>query len=417
MDPSKQDPYLLSRINNIQADLDSKTTAIAEIQRDVGRLCTALLGPNGSVARSQTYSEVSSHPARQASPYIPTNNNQTAQEIDNPSSIGTSLTKVSVTGAPPVPSIKSEFNPQQSIGAYAGNASNNEDTSKALVLHRGYHNPTPTYQPVTHGPPVNTVQWQPQGLPINGMNPPAPTIVGPIVGPQFTTNININGVPRSIPSSLKGSAPAKKSVLAPVRESLGPSAPVFYGRTVRASAPAKVPNWKGGPAPPHVSARMAPPVLQGPQGPAGPIGPMHAIGLMHPIGPVHPNGLTYPANLIHPAGLIHPGGTGHITQPPQLQPNQQHQQQQNYRKFRKGCANCGDITHIQKYCRKKAGEGDGKIFHHRPNHPMNHPVTRSSEKAPGYPIDRQFELIETILAHNRMMQMGIKPPAIPAYFY
>ncbi|KAJ6259215.1 hypothetical protein Dda_6113 [Drechslerella dactyloides] len=382
MDSPNPDSYLLSRINTIQADLDSKTVAIAEIQRDVGRLCSALLGPATTIVRSDTFSDDSSHRERQA-PYRLTYGNHSDREPEDPSSIGTTLTKVSITGAPPLPSIKSEVNPHRLIGSsigIVGNGGENHagEASKTLTVRNADRPHTPIYESYVDGEVVDDTHWQVEGLSINGTRTPAPSVGvgGPIASPplQPTTQIMVNGVPRSIPSSLKGSAPVKKSALAPLRESLGPSEPVFYGRTIRATAPAKVPGWKGGPAPAQVSARVPPTIPEAPPGVAG--------------------------------------AERQVSQP------------QLSRKPRgKGCANCGDVTHILKYCRKKTGKGpeggenSEKMFHHRPNHPMNQPITRPCEKAPGYPIDRQIELIETILAQTRMKQLGIQPVAVPAFMY
>ncbi|KAF3918505.1 hypothetical protein ABW21_db0205955 [Orbilia brochopaga] len=229
--------------------------------------------------------------------------NQGIKELENPSSIGTSLTKVSVRNAQALqapPSVKSEINPHQFASSSFGNTGiigNNEEREAReaahtlLQLHRGHQSPTPTYGIYTSGlqdpdgSPVNTGRitngqlrvvngcpssngspvanhhvpvinyapvvsrvpivnqapiinhapivnhapvvnhWQAEGLSINRPKAPAQIADGTTMVPQPTTNININGVQRSIPSSLKGSAPMRNSALAPVQQALPPKLP------------------------------------------------------------------------------------------------------------------------------------------------------------------------------------------------
>ncbi|EWC45310.1 hypothetical protein DRE_00709 [Drechslerella stenobrocha 248] len=370
--PPKQDANILSMINDIQADLESKTNAIAEIQRDVGRLCSALLGGNIPIIRQEPYPKTQNQLEPKA-PYEFTSGTPVDRDLEDHGSVGTTLTKVSVSGTPPVPYL----DPETKDGLLIPSSVSNVDYKTGQETAYSTKNPawysgdvapsTSSIDPVSaYRPPPDTLSNMNCQEKIEGQStdiPPGSGHTEPPTNPQFTTQVMVNGVPRRIPSTLKVSARFKKHDLAPTRESLGPSEPISFTRTIRASAPARFSGWKTSTLSAHNLAKT-PTIFESSPGP--------------------------------------------------VMKERQASQQHNSRKSRsRACNNCGDPSHIQKHCKKKASNqkqlgsdggcsADKPVFHRLQS--THQPVTRPCEKAPGYPIDRQFELIDTIQAHNRMIQ-------------
>ncbi|EPS35994.1 hypothetical protein H072_10424 [Dactylellina haptotyla CBS 200.50] len=368
MESSNQDINVLSMIKDIKADLDSKTADIAEIKDSVNLLKNILLSTvTNSVDRGrQMHFQDENKVAFHQPPTLED------QGVDNISSVGTSLTKVSRSDSSRdmyLPGYLGKY-PDPLVAAASASTNDNDDSanhidpawfdSKTIIPPKRVMSVPDTENTVSRPPSArdtisNHDHWQRRqfGQAI------APESVGICHDPQeFMTNVMVNGVPRSIPSALKVSA-SKKQPMGQRRETLGPSQPFVFTRTIRASAPAKFPGWHGGAPVPFPQADLA--------------SKHHS----------------------RPTGDGKRGSESH-----------------GLRKFRpKHCTICGEGTHHYKDCPKKstkherfdkqrlgseAGDSSDKSST-RPSANGKGPICRPSEKAPGYPMDRQLELINTII--------------------
>ncbi|KAF3926258.1 hypothetical protein ABW20_dc0105027 [Dactylellina cionopaga] len=335
----------------------------------------------------------------------PTFDDQGIRDIENPSSIGTTLTKVSHSASPRVLSPeKSDEDPHDHAGTTSANISDETKRKEYDLENLPWWDQKPVV-PTGRSASLfaNSSKFSQNGMPGSDTNwdlkaPKRVAATDPTNSDNdtqsFTTKVMVNGVPRRIPSAIKASASSQKQILGGQRESLGPPQPMPFTRTIRASAPAKFAGWHGGPPP------LPPPPLSHP-----------APGLPRAHSP-------YNKQHAHPNA----GGKGHSA--PRFP-----------RKFRpKQCTICGATSHLHKDCPQRGGNSKQGGFHNKQigggdtvtksaiysnSGSGKGSIFRPSEKAPGYPIERQLELVDTIVAQVRAIKLNLPMPGpmIPAPFY
>ncbi|KAF3929326.1 hypothetical protein AA313_de0209308 [Arthrobotrys entomopaga] len=378
---SSSDVDVVSMIKNLKADLDSKSADIAEIKESVNLLKSVLLATNRITAPMKKQLDQEDEKEFHSSP------SQAPEDhgSDNLSSVGTSLTKVSRSSSQQAP-FRFDEAEKKSIMVPAGatTSPSSEVTSRKNTDCPAWLDPNPIPQAGHVIPsPVTPAFPSTNGMSMNDTNGQAGDSqkiipcnqIATESGPQTSmTKIMINGVPRNIPSG-KGSAP-KQSFYAQQKETLGPSQPVLFTRTVRNSAPAKFPGTQA----------------------AMPF-----------------RNLTAPSMATKQHQSFEKPNQRHVSEP------------HRSRKSRpaKYCTSCGDQHNHLKNCPKEGiiqlGGFDGRQS--KPEHADGSekvgpghrtfgngkgPIFRPSEKAPGYPVDRQLELINTVIV--RLEAGGWRPP-------
>ncbi|KAK6544499.1 hypothetical protein TWF694_001193 [Orbilia ellipsospora] len=372
---------VVSMIKNLKADLDSKSNDIAEIKESVNVLKSLLLATNRITASMKK--QLDDEDEKEFISY----HSQSPEEhgSDNLSSVGTSLTKVSRSGSQQASSQYDETDKKGIMDPLGASISPGDEDSRPKATEcPAWLNPNSASQ-VGHviPSPVAPVFPPMNDISINDANGqaknsqrilPLNQIAAASGNQNSMTKIMINGVPRNIPSG-KGSAP-KKSFYAQNKEALGPSQPVPFTRTVRNSAPAKFAGMQSGMP---LRNFTAPPI---------------STKQYQPFEKSNQRRVSEP----------------HRSRKPRPA---------------KYCTSCGDQAHHLYDC-PKAGiihlEGsDGRQF--KPEHadasekagPAQRtfgngkgPIFRPSEKAPGYPVDRQLELINTVIV--RLEADGWRPP-------
>ncbi|KAK6499710.1 hypothetical protein TWF481_010071 [Arthrobotrys musiformis] len=392
-------------IQDMRAELDSKSADIAEIKDSLVLLKNFLLG---AAANQVGVTKPPEHKTGdQDVPSRPlSTETASSKDAGNPSSIGTTLTKVSRSSAPralsPSGPLEKNLRPSEG-GSGSKNPSDVENANdKATIkppcfgekqLLGGLPNSESVDGGLTHPRPTDEVSthsghWQTKDQNTTNSSYEPNVSVG-----QPTLTISINGVPRSIPSAAKGSVPSKKPSKPAHTQGLAqPSMVPIQPNGV--SAPQNFRGWQAGlhPQPPFMAGHMT---LQAPfvgqwQGRKHPgaIGPAPFSSSFGP-GPHRQNMRTY-------------GGKNlgsYASTKPRMKP----------------CTYCGDFMHFHKYCPFKLANPNfiGGVnkqigFHGKDNSKSFGPYGLKEgkrlqpldrlDKSPSYPIDRQLELIDSIVA-------------------
>ncbi|RVD84210.1 uncharacterized protein DFL_005972 [Arthrobotrys flagrans] len=374
MDSPTNQEHIVSLIRGMKVELDSKTADIAEIKDNLALLKSFILGAATNQAGANKPTE---HDTRA----------KDASEKNLRSSEGSSKSK----------KLSDTENSIEKVGSMSLSIDNNH------LLHG-------LYTPVSGGDDeitrprstgelsITSSHWQMQPQTEAGSDnefkPPAHhqrqqqqlfSHPDP-VGQQPTTKISINGVPRAIPSTTKGSAPFNKPSI-PIQP--GGLAPPYmmHNRAFGPSVPQNFRSWQGGPQPQQPFA-VGSSNLQVPT-----IGQWQSRRSPGAFGPT-----TFPPAF----GL---SAQRHNSRAPGMHPF--------FKPRMKSCTYCGGPTHFYKQCPQKLADFKGGRLDKQPgpnggnkyNKPFNshkgvHPPDRL-DKSPSYPIDRQLELIDYMVALNR----------------
>ncbi|KAK6356312.1 hypothetical protein TWF718_000673 [Orbilia javanica] len=367
----------------MKLELDSKAADIAEIKDNLALLRNFILGATPNQEETSKQAEDTTE-AKDASPPHPSSiETDVSKGLGHHTSIGTDPAKALLAPGACVLSLPetSEENPHsfeelsepnnlsdsENIAERAARDPQSFDNTHSL---RRLPNPAsednePT-RPRSAGVSTSSSHWQAQT---------AGDYRQMAVGQQPTTNVSINGVAKAIPSSIAGTS----SFLPYPPQPRGPAAPyMMYGHPFGAPAPPSFVGWQGGPQP-------QPPYLQ-----ARAIGQWSDGRSLGAFGsPVVSSAFVTSVQRYNTRAGPHA-----------------------FPKARaKSCSRCGDPAHFYKHCpHKHANSKGGKQFGtcggkrcggpFGPNKGGLHSLDRL-DKAPPFPIDRQMELIDYMVATNR----------------
>ncbi|KAF3291242.1 hypothetical protein TWF970_000469 [Orbilia oligospora] len=406
MDSPNHKEHIISMMEGMRLDLDSKSADIAEIKSNLALLTSYIIGAANKQANSpseQNNGAKDVSPPRQLS--AETN---ASQDGGNSDTLSASLTNVSHSTEPRA--ISSSDISGEGLRSLQGSPKpNNQNDSDSNIENAATKSPSPDNNHFLHGlstPLANDDEitrpdssggvsisssiWQirPQTEVPSDCEPKFTVQQPEQQKPQQqqTTKVSINGVTRAIPSSIKGPDSFKKP---PMPFQPGSFAPPYmkHNNAFGASATHSFHGWQGGPQPhPHFAV-----------GPSA----WHA----HPAGQWQ--------------GAKHPGAFGPAAGPHAFGPFSH-----RYEHYATGlhapktrvktCTNCGDPTHFYKHCPQRSATFNGG----RPNKQFgpdggkkclsffgfckNFKECDCPNRASSFSIDRQLEFIDYMIEVNRV---------------
>ncbi|KAK6515388.1 hypothetical protein TWF506_007724 [Arthrobotrys conoides] len=401
MDSPNRQEHIVSMMEGMKLDLDSKAVDIAEIKDSLALLKSFILKAAADQANNQSEQDigvkVDAPPPRPLSAKT-----KASKDGGNSDTLSTSLTKVSHSTElrPTTPSETSKKGVRSSQGSpkpnnHGDGGSNIEEAASKSPLFDSNHllrglstsltgDDELARPESTGGVSLDSSHWQmkPQ-TEVASDHAPTSTVQQP---QEQTTKVSINGVTRAIPSSIKGHNSSKKPSMPMPPGGFGPPH-MRHNNGFGAPARHNMHGFQGGPQPqPHPHFNGAPPNWQAQPGAQWQGG--RQPGIFNPAA--GPQAYGPPAHRYnsYAAGMHAPS------------------------KFRpKTCTNCGDPAHFYKHCPQRSAGFKGGQLKKRFNgkkclsffgYCRDTEDCNCPEKAFPFSIDRQTEFIDYMIEINRI---------------